>query len=69
MPSARRYRHRLEMVLTEREWETLSSEAYSREISRAELVRRALKQYTAEACVAQVYAPPKNWRMSRASAE
>lgn len=55
------------MVFTKAEWESLSAEAYSREISRAELVRRALKQYTTDNALAQVYPAPSKWRMPRAS--
>ena len=68
MPSARAHRHRLEIVFTKAEWESLSAEAYSREVSRGELVRRALKQYTTDHAVEAVYPAPKKWRMSRASA-
>lgn len=66
MPSSRPHRHRVEIVLTQDEYEQLSANAYSREISRGELVRRALKEYTGNGNV-EAIRPPKSWRMGRAS--
>lgn len=69
MPSAPKKFHRLPVELTEKEWAVVSAEAFSREISRAELVRRAIVHFCdcQETKIAEIVKPPRNWRMPRPS--
>lgn len=61
--------HRVPLYLTDAEYNALSSEAYSREISRSEAARRALKHFfhCQATKIDEIVAPPKRWRMPRAS--
>lgn len=61
--------HRVPVYLTDAEWGALSAEAYSREISRGEMIRRAVAHFIAcqETKIAEIVAPPKRWRMPRAT--
>lgn len=65
MPSDRAHRHRLELILTPDEWQQLRANAYAREISCAEMVRRAVKHLITADPVEAVM-PPRKWRMNRA---
>lgn len=67
MPSDPGKFHQFPIYLTEKEWGDLSAEAYSREISRGEIVRRALAHYfkCQQTKIAEVVRPPKKWRMPR----
>ena len=69
MPSDRPKFHRLEVDLDDKEYAVLSAEAYSREISRAELLRRALTHFVEcqETKIEEAVKPPKRWRMPRPS--
>lgn len=67
MPSAADKFHRLPVDLTAEEWARLSAESYSREISRSEMIRRALAHFfeCQDSRIEEICKPPKGWRMPR----
>ena len=69
MPSDRAYRRLLQVYFTEKEWQSLSAEAYSREISRGEMIRRALTHFCEcqTTAIEKIVPPPKGWHMGRAA--
>lgn len=67
LPDSRGAFHGTTVDLTDAEYERVSAEAYSREISRSELIRRALAHFFAcqDTAIDEIVKPPKDWRMPR----